>query len=121
MRLFCCLLICGLLAPSFARAEYVCPEEFQRGVATWYGPGFHGALTKSEEVFDSTKFSAAHQNLPFGTVLKVTNLRNYKSVFVRVNDRGAFNSSIIDLSEAAARQIDMIDAGTTAVALYQCR
>lgn len=98
-----------------------CSEEIERGVASWYGPGFEGSLTKSEEVFNPTALSAAHPDLPFGTILKVTNLRNHRSVNVRVNDRGAFSKErVIDLSQSAATEIGMIDAGTAPVAIFRC-
>lgn len=90
-------------------------------MASWYGPGFEGALTKSEERFDPAALSAAHPDLPFGTLVKVTNMRNHKSVVVRVNDRGAFgHERVIDLSESAARQIDMVNAGTAPVSIFKC-
>ena len=118
-----CLLLMTFLTPLPAWAEgRICKDEIQRGVASWYGPGFEGALTKSEEPFDPMGYSAAHPTLPLGTTLKVINLRNAKSVYVRVNDRGSFGSRrAIDLSEAAAAQIDMIHDGTTAVALFECK
>ncbi len=98
-----------------------CSEEIERGVASWYGPGFEGSLTKSEEVFNPSQLSAAHPDLPFGTILKVTNLRNHRSVNVRVNDRGAFSKErVIDLSQSAANEIGMIDAGTAPVAIFRC-
>lgn len=102
-------------------ASYACSEEVGRGVASWYGPGFEGALTKSEEIFDPLSLSAAHPSLPFGTILKVTNMRNQRSVFVRVNDRGAFSKErVIDVSKAAAEELDMVQDGTAAVALFKC-
>ena len=107
-------------APAYA-GPYSCSEEVGRGVASWYGPGFEGALTKSEEVFDPSALSAAHPSLPFGTILKVTNMRNQRSVFVRVNDRGGFSKErVIDVSKAAAEELDMVQDGTAAVALFKC-
>ncbi len=108
--------------PHIARAGPAsCSEEVERGVASWYGPGFENALTTNHEMFDPASMSAAHPTLPFGTVLKVTNMRNYKSVFVRVNDRGGFSSErVIDVSEGAAQQLDMIDDGTAPVAIFRC-
>jgi rare lipoprotein A len=98
-----------------------CSEEIERGVASWYGPGFEGAKTKSEEIFNPASLSAAHPDLPFGTVLKVTNLRNHRSVNVRVNDRGGFSKErVIDVSTSAATELGMIDEGTAAVAIYRC-
>lgn len=99
-----------------------CSQEIGRGVASWYGPGFEGALTKSEDVFNPAQFSAAHQSLPFGTIVKVFNLRNGRDVIVKINDRGAFGKNrVIDLSEAAASEIGMINDGVTAVSLYRCQ
>lgn len=107
-------------APALANPAS-CSEEIERGVASWYGPGFEGSLTKSEEVFNPAQLSAAHPDLPFGTILKVTNLRNHRSVNVRVNDRGAFSKErVIDLSQSAAKEIGMIDAGTAPVAIFRC-
>jgi rare lipoprotein A len=107
-------------SPAYANA-YACSEEVERGVASWYGPGFEGALTKSEEIFDPSTMSAAHPSLPFGTMLKVMNMRNHRSVFVRVNDRGAFSKErVIDVSQAAAQQLGMVEDGVAAVAIFRC-
>jgi len=90
----------------------------QEGLASWYGPGFHGKATSNGERFDKEAFTAAHKTLPFGSMVKVSNLANGKSVTVRVNDRGPFvEGRIIDLSEAAARAIGMIGTGTARVRL----
>lgn len=116
------LLMFALFAPLSAHASDTCTEELERGIASWYGPGFAGSLTKSEEVFNPGQLSAAHPDLPFGTVVKVTNLRNYRSVNVRVNDRGAFgHERAIDLSESAANELGMIDDGLAPVAIFRCR
>jgi rare lipoprotein A len=104
-----------------SQASPLCSEEIQRGVASWYGPGFEGAMTKSEEIFNPSLLSAAHPDLPFGTVIKVTNLRNHRSVNVRVNDRGAFSKErVIDVSTSAANELGMIDDGTAPVAIFRC-
>jgi rare lipoprotein A len=88
----------------------------QEGIASWYGPEFDGRPTASGEIFNSTLFTAAHPSLPFGTKLRITNKHNNKQVLVRVNDRGPFVSArIIDLSKAAAEQLDMIITGTAPV------
>lgn len=77
---------------------------------------FDGGKTASGETFHQNKLTAAHKKLPFGTIVKVTNLSNNKSVTVRINDRGPFVSGrIIDLSKAAAQQIDLVAAGVTKV------
>lgn len=93
----------------------------QTGLASWYGPRFHNKLTASGEVFDQDDLTAAHRTLPWGTRVKVTNLTNGKSVDVRINDRGPFvKGRIIDLSRAAARELDMVEQGITNVRLECC-
>nr|WP_277621102.1 septal ring lytic transglycosylase RlpA family protein [Thermus arciformis] len=83
----------------------------QEGLAVWYGPGFHGKRTASGEVYDMHALTAAHPSLPFGTRVRVTNLKNGKSVVVRINDRGPFGGRyIIDLSYAAAKAIGALSA-----------
>ena len=92
--------------------------EPERGVASWYGPGFHHRRTANGEVFDQDALTAAHQTLPFHTVVEVRNLDNGKAVRVRVNDRGPFvKNRVIDLSRGAARAIDMLGPGTARVEL----
>jgi len=88
----------------------------QEGIASWYGKEFEGRPTASGEIFDSSKLTAAHPSLPFGTMLVVTNQHNNKKVTVRVNDRGPFVAArIVDVSRAAAEQLDMIVTGTAPV------
>lgn len=88
----------------------------EEGIASWYGPGFHGRKTSSGEVFDMHDFTAAHRTMPFGTYLKVTDRRNGRWVRVKVNDRGPFiRGRILDLSYGAAKALDMIGTGTAAV------
>jgi rare lipoprotein A len=83
-----------------------------RGDATWYGERHHGRRTASGEPFDMHDFTAAHRTLPFGTHVRVTRLDTRQSVVVRINDRGPFRRGrIIDLSRAAAEQIDLIRPG----------
>ena len=90
----------------------------QTGIASWYGPSFHGKKTASGERYNQNAMTAAHKTLPFGTILRVTNLRNNRSTTVVVNDRGPFvDNRIIDLSNAAAKQLDMIGTGTAKVRL----
>ena len=90
----------------------------QRGVASWYGPGFHGRATASGEPFDTQAFTAAHRNLAFGTLVEVANLDTGLSTTVRINDRGPFaKSRVIDLSRAAAEAIGMVGPGTARVEL----
>jgi rare lipoprotein A len=89
----------------------------QRGLATFYGAEQQGGPTASGERFDRNKLTAAHRTLPLGTRVRVTNTRNGRSVEVRINDRGPYggHGRIIDLSEAAARRLDMIGAGVVPV------
>ena len=86
------------------------------GQASWYGPGFSGKKTASGDVFDEEKLTAAHKTIPLGSRAKVTNLANGKSVEVEINDRGPFvPGRIIDLSQAAAQALGIIDRGTAKV------
>jgi len=88
----------------------------EEGLASWYGPGFYGKKTASGERFRIYKRTAAHRTLPFDTRVKVTNLRNGRSVIVRINDRGPFvEGRIIDLSRAAARALGMLRDGVVEV------
>jgi rare lipoprotein A len=88
----------------------------ERGVASWYGKKFHGRLTSNREPYDMYAMTAAHKTLPLPTYVKVRNLRNNKSIIVRVNDRGPFvHNRIIDLSYAAALKLDMVRDGTSLV------
>lgn len=90
----------------------------EEGMASWYGEPFHGRKTANGETYDMEKLTAAHKTLPFHTVVRVTNLKNGRSVDVRINDRGPFvKGRIVDLSRAAARQVDMIGDGVAPVRL----
>lgn len=83
------------------------PKKSWYGKASWYGPYFHGRKTANGEIFNKNDLTAAHKTLPFNTKVLVTNLKNNKSVIVRINDRGPFiEGRIIDLSEMAASKID---------------
>jgi rare lipoprotein A len=89
-----------------------------RGIASWYGPNFHGKKTSNGEWYDMYAMTAAHKTLPMNTVVKVTNLLNGKSAIVRINDRGPFvKNRIIDLSYAAAKKIGVVASGTAPVRL----
>lgn len=95
-----------------------CNSYQEVGTASWYGPGFHGNKTSNGEVYNQKGYTAAHKNLPLPSFVKVSNLENGKTVIVRVNDRGPFHGSrIIDLSEGAAKAIDMTKKGTAKVKL----
>ena len=88
----------------------------ERGIASWYGPGFHGRLTSNGERYDMNGMSAAHKSLPLPTWVQVTNLSNGRRIVLRVNDRGPFvDDRIIDLSRGAAEALDMIGSGTALV------
>jgi rare lipoprotein A len=88
----------------------------ERGVASWYGPTFHGESTSSGERYNMYGMSAAHKTLPLPTYARVTNLKNGRSIVVRINDRGPFVSNrLIDLSYTAAAKLDMLREGTTLV------
>lgn len=88
------------------------------GIASYYGGKFHGKRTASGEIFNKNAMTAAHRSLPFGTKVKVTNLRNGRTVLVRVNDRGPHvRGRMIDLSQAAAKKIGLSHAGTARVKL----
>ncbi len=94
------------------------PSSF-RGLASYYGNEFNGRMTSSGELYDQNRFTAAHRTLPFGTFLLVTNLKNNTSVVVRINDRGPFKMErVLDLSQAAAEELDMLRDGVLEVAVH---
>jgi rare lipoprotein A len=108
------LLLCGCAGSRAARKPGAC----ERGQASWYGGQFHGRETASGETYDKEALTAAHPRLPFGTVVCVTNLKNGWTVNVRINDRGPHaKGRIIDVSEAAARQLGMLGDGVVPVSL----
>lgn len=87
-----------------------------RGLASYYAEKFHGRTTSSGEVYNMNDLTAAHRSLPFGTSVHVRNLRNNRTVVVRINDRGPQKAErIIDLSKAAAEALDMVRAGVVEV------
>jgi hypothetical protein len=93
-------------------------EGQMEGVASWYGEEFNGRLTASGEVYDMYAMTAAHRTLPLGTIVRVTNMDNGKTVEVKVNDRGPFvKDRVIDLSKSACRALDMMKNGTAHVKL----
>jgi rare lipoprotein A len=97
-------------------AAAVCPAHAESGMAAFYG----GGRTASGEVTDPAGLTAAHPTLPFGTMVLVKNVGNGRTVVVRVTDRGPYGRGrIIDVSRAAARELDMIDAGTTMVSVVR--
>ncbi len=85
----------------------------EKGIASWYGPKFHGKLTANGEIFNQYELTAAHKTLPIPSAVKVTNLKNNKSLIVRINDRGPFvNDRIIDLSYQSAKELNLLESGT---------
>ncbi len=111
------VLIC-FAAAACSRLSYSPRDGVEVGVASWYGPDFHGRATSSREIYDMNDMTAAHQTLPFGTFVMVTNLDNERTAVVRINDRGPFaKGRIVDLSYAAARVLDMVGPGTARVRL----
>ena len=123
-----CVLMLGLLAAGDVLANkstedslaYCRPEiqvgTAQTGVASWYGPGFHGRKTSSGEIYDMHELTAAHRTLPMDTRVQVTNETTGESVVVRINDRGPYiGKRVIDLSLAAAQALDMDHKGIGAV------
>ncbi|HJT23170.1 MAG TPA: septal ring lytic transglycosylase RlpA family protein [bacterium] len=113
--------------------EYENPNDFKNldkdawkgemeGIASWYGEEFNGRLTASGEVYDMYKMTAAHKTLPLGTMVRVTNEDNGKTIEVKINDRGPYvKGRIIDLSKTAGRAIGMREAGTAKVKLEVVR
>jgi len=92
------------------------PGYTEEGNASWYGVPFHGRRASNGEIYDMYKLTAAHRTLPFETMVRVTNLNNGKSAVVRITDRGPFvDNRIIDLSLAAAREVDSIGPGVVPV------
>lgn len=90
----------------------------ETGVASWYGKKFHGRLTANGERYDMHGRTGAHKTLPFGTIVRVTNLKNGKSADVRINDRGPFvHGRVIDLTKTLAVELDFINEGTARVRL----
>jgi rare lipoprotein A len=105
-------LFIGVSHPTFAQSN----DKTQIGAASWYGSKYHGRKTSSGERYNKNDMTAAHKTLPFGTMVKVTNPTNNQSVVLRINDRGPFvGKRIIDVSEAAARKLDIHAAGVAKV------
>jgi len=115
----CVLFVTVFFIPQYSQGQTYGTDVFrQEGIASWYGREFDGRPTASGEIYDSSQLTAAHPDMPFGTVLIVTNKHNGKKVTVKVNDRGPFVAArIIDVSRAAAEQLDMIVTGTAPVVI----
>jgi rare lipoprotein A len=113
------LLLLTAIGCSAASGRAARPSANEEGLASWYGPGFHGRATASGETFDEEALTAAHPKLPFGTRVRVVNLQNGREIIVRINDRGPSSSArIIDVSRAAAQALGMISAGTARVQIF---
>lgn len=107
---------------GFAGRQTDDPAFRQVGVASWYGPGFHGRRTASGERFDQNDLTAAHRNLPLGSEVRVTNLENGRTVTVEINDRGPYvKNRVLDLSKAAARRLGIIENGVAKVRIEVTR
>jgi len=118
------LFVCGAAGCARRSARVPTPPAparvgaIETGVASWYGVPYHGRRAASGEIYDMEQLTAAHRSLPFETWVEVTNLSNGRSVGVRINDRGPFvRGRVIDLSQAAARDIGMLGPGTARVQL----
>lgn len=115
------LLLCVLTLSLSLSACVTTGGAFGEGLASFYGANLHGGPTANGETFDKNAFTAAHRTLPMGSCVIVTAVATGRSVKVRINDRGPFVAGrIIDLSEAAARELGLIDAGVGAVKLSRC-
>ena len=102
----------GLMPP----VHPILAPQGQVGIASWYGTECEGLYTASGEPFDTTGLTAAHRTLPFGTKVRITNLRNHESVLVKINDRGpGVSGRTIDVSREAAKQLGFLDAGLARV------
>jgi rare lipoprotein A len=104
--------------PSVERQPAIAGSYVEEGVASWYGIPFNGRRASNGEIYDMHQLTAAHRTLPFGAIVRVTNLRNGKQIEVRITDRGPFVANrVIDLSLAAAQSIEMVGPGTAPVRL----
>jgi rare lipoprotein A len=117
-----------LTAPSVRLASTVLMASSQQvsrvieGTASWYGPGFYGNRTANGEVYRPGTLTAAHRTLPFGTMVRVTNLNNGRSTVVRINDRGPFaGNRVIDLGQGAAQEVGLVSSGLAPVRLEVLR
>jgi len=111
------------MKPYVRRGKVIQPKEVsvnhtQLGLASWYGPGFHGKKTSSGEYYNMYALTAAHKTLPLGTLVMVENLKTHKSVVVKINDRGPFVANrVIDCSYLAAKKIGLVKDGVAPVKL----
>ena len=111
IRYFCYSLIVAAFILSGCATGY-----YQRGTASWYGKEYHDKPTASGEIYNMNSMTAAHRTLPFGTIVRVRDVKTGRTVDVRINNRGPFiHGRIIDLSYAAAVKLDMVEKGLTLV------
>jgi rare lipoprotein A len=111
MRTFLMGIVLSLFLSSLAVAEDVLV-----GIASWYGPRFHGKTTASGQIYDMYGMTAAHRKLPLGTVVCIENTLNGKNVIVTINDRGPYvDGRIIDVSYGVAQKLDMVEKGLVPV------
>lgn len=107
----------NLLVPNTLVVNYTLMGQMK---TSWYGPRFDGRITANGETFDQSDLTAAHKSLPFGTLLKLTNPKNNKTVIVRINDRGPFiRGRQLDISKAAAESLDIIEPGVKKLIVEQ--
>lgn len=112
----------AVLPALVATAPTLSVSRVINGQASWYGPGFYGNRTASGEVFRPGTLTAAHRSLPFGTLVRVTNMANGRSAVVRINDRGPFHGGrILDLAHGAARELGVTASGVADVKLEVLR
>lgn len=115
LSLFLCLLLMGCVR-KLPKVPEIKKGYTEKGIASWYGDEFKGKPTASGEIFDPEKMTAAHKTLPFGTIVKVTNLDNGKVAYLKINDRGPFvRGRIIDCSKKGAKELGYYGAGTAKV------
>jgi rare lipoprotein A len=114
--LFSLVMLLATSAGALHRQLYSDTAIIQYGVASYYADKFEGRKTASGEIFSQQKMTAAHNTLPLGTLIEVTNLRNNRSVYVKINDRlHAKNKRLVDLTKAAASKLHFMNAGITRV------
>lgn len=100
----------------FSLQKDMAPQQVLVGKASWYGPYFHGRKTASGEIYNMYAMTAAHKDLPLGSLIRVTNPNNQKQLFLKVNDRGPYiEGRILDLSYAAAKELDILQQGVSTV------
>src|SRR5882724_8849093 len=105
-------------AATLRNAARIVAVPHESGTASYYADKYHGKPTASGEIFDMYQLTAAHPSLKFGTIVKVTNITNHRSVIVRINDRGPFvGKRVIDLSLAAAQELQMVQSGLAPVTI----